>query len=126
MVERGGCSFVTKARNIAHAGGKAAIIVDNKYENITELTMSDDGTGAGLRIPAVMISKKDGEILISFMKDAELDVKRNIGLNINFMKPHPQEVPDFTFWYTSADLRSRMFLQDMEYLILPILHLINF
>lgn len=32
--------------------------------------MGDDGTGAGLRIPAVMISKKDGMELINFMKSA--------------------------------------------------------
>lgn len=60
MVDRGGCSFVTKVRNIAHSGGKAAIIVDNKPENISEITLSDDGTGAGIRIPAVLISKGEG------------------------------------------------------------------
>jgi hypothetical protein len=46
---------VTKVRNIAHSGAKAAIIIDNKNENIEKFTMSDDGTGAGLRIPAVLI-----------------------------------------------------------------------
>jgi len=60
MVERGNCSFVTKTRNIAHSGGKLALIIDSENENITQVIMSDDGTGAGLRIPAVMIGSIDG------------------------------------------------------------------
>lgn len=63
LVERGDCTFVTKTRNIAHAGGKLAIIIDSKNENITNVQMSDDGTGAGIRIPAVMIGRADGEKL---------------------------------------------------------------
>lgn len=39
-----------------------AIIVDNENENITNIIMSDDGTGAGLTIPGVMIGKKVGEL----------------------------------------------------------------
>jgi hypothetical protein len=38
--------------------------------------MSDDGTGAGIRIPSVLISKKDGDKLVDFIKtatQAELD-----------------------------------------------------
>ena len=34
MVERGGCHFVTKSRNIAKAGGKVAIIIDTENEDI--------------------------------------------------------------------------------------------
>jgi len=32
--------------------------------------MSDDGSGAGIRIPSMMISKKSGDKLIKFMKTA--------------------------------------------------------
>lgn len=57
MVDRGDCSFVTKTRNIARAGGALALIVDNnRYENIDNIIMSDDGSGAGLRVPAMLIS----------------------------------------------------------------------
>jgi extracellular elastinolytic metalloproteinase len=69
IVERGGCTFVTKVRNIARAGGKGVIIIDSMNENVTEVTMGDDGTGAGLRIPAIMIGKKDGNEILSFMND---------------------------------------------------------
>jgi len=63
MVERGECHFVTKVRNIAHAGGSLAIIIDNKNENISNVIMSDDGTGAGIRIPSVLIGNRDGNKL---------------------------------------------------------------
>ena len=66
MVERGDCSFVTKTRNIARAGGKVAVIIDSKNENIANVILSDDGTGAGIRIPSVMIGSKDGQILKEF------------------------------------------------------------
>jgi hypothetical protein len=46
-----------------------AIIIDDKpYESINNVIMSDDGTGLGLRIPSVIISMKDGEILKNYLK----------------------------------------------------------
>ena len=38
-----------------------AIIVDNAVENIDRIIMSDDGSGAGLTTPAMLIGKNDGE-----------------------------------------------------------------
>jgi len=73
MVERGDCTFVTKTRNIAQAGGMMALVIDNTNENITNVIMSDDGTGAGIRIPSVLIGSKDGEILKNFMRTAAQD-----------------------------------------------------
>ena len=60
MVERGGCHFVTKSRNIAKAGGKVAIIIDTLNEDIENVVMSDDGTGMGIRIPSLLIGNADG------------------------------------------------------------------
>ena len=48
MVERGDCSFVTQARNIERAGGALALIIDSFNEDISNLILSDDGTGAGI------------------------------------------------------------------------------
>ena len=52
------CSFVTQTRNIERQGGALALIIDSKNENVTEVTLSDDGKGAGIRIPAMLINKK--------------------------------------------------------------------
>jgi hypothetical protein len=38
-----------------------ALIIDAyEKEDIMKVTLSDDGTGAGIRIPAMLISKTDG------------------------------------------------------------------
>lgn len=70
LVDRGNCSFVTKVRNIEKAGGSLAVIIDDSDTDIRDIIMSDDGTGAGIRIPSMLISKKDGKILKDFLKTA--------------------------------------------------------
>jgi antitoxin component of MazEF toxin-antitoxin module len=54
---------VTKVRNIEKAGGSLAVIIDNTNYDIHDIVMSDDGTGAGIRIPSMLISEKDGKVL---------------------------------------------------------------
>lgn len=62
MVERGNCSFVKKVRNVEHAGGALAVIIDNKAGEIVEqVIMVDDGTGSSIKIPSMLISKADGK-----------------------------------------------------------------
>ena len=67
IVRRGECSFVTKARNIEHAGGRLAIIADNTVENVDNVVMVDDGNGNGIRIPSILIGKSDGNTLIDYL-----------------------------------------------------------
>jgi len=64
---------VTKVRNIEKAGGSLAVIIDDSNNNVRDIIMSDDGTGAGIRIPSMLISKKDGQILKNFLKTATLE-----------------------------------------------------
>jgi len=63
MVDKGSCSNVQQTRNIERNGGALAIIIDNKNDDITDLVLSDDGTGQGIRIPAMLINKHEGELL---------------------------------------------------------------
>lgn len=44
-----------------------AVIIDNTEEDVRDIIMSDDRTGAGIRIPSMLISKKDGKILKDFL-----------------------------------------------------------
>ncbi|CAD8096846.1 unnamed protein product [Paramecium sonneborni] len=67
LIKRGNCSFVTKVRHAQNAGYQLAIIEDNKAEIIDNITMSDDGTGYGLQIPSIFISKSDGQILTKYL-----------------------------------------------------------
>lgn len=71
IADRGGCSFVEKVRNMEDAGAAVGIVVDYTDENIETVVMSDDGTGNGIRIPSMLISKKDGKKLIDFIKTAD-------------------------------------------------------
>ena len=49
LVDRGNCTFVTKARNVQNNGGSLAIIIDSKdFEQPSDVIMSDDGTGSGI------------------------------------------------------------------------------
>lgn len=61
---------MTKVRNIEKAGAAVAIVIDNTNEDIENVVMSDDGAGAGISIPSMLISKKDGIVLIDWLKTA--------------------------------------------------------
>ncbi len=64
LIDRGTCTFVTKARNAQTAGAEGAIIINNQ-PGLT--TMADDGTGGDIVIPLVMILQTDGAELRSNM-----------------------------------------------------------
>ena len=51
-------------------GVAVAIIYDDKEEDIENVIMSDDGTGGGIRIPSMLITRTDGKKLIDFLKRA--------------------------------------------------------
>lgn len=70
VAARGDCSFVTKVRNMEKIGVAVGIVIDNSEEDIRSIVMSDDGTGAGIRIPSMLISKEDGDKLLDFLKTA--------------------------------------------------------
>ena len=53
------------------AGAAVGIVVDYSDEDIENVVMSDDGTGAGIRIPSMLISKSDGQKLIDFIETAD-------------------------------------------------------
>jgi hypothetical protein len=70
LAKRGTCSFVQKVRNMENIGVAVGIIIDDKAETIEKVVLSDDGTGGGIRIPSMLISKPDGLILLSWLANA--------------------------------------------------------
>ena len=44
------------------------MIIDNTDESIDRIIMSNDGTGSGLSIPSILISKLDGEKLKNYIE----------------------------------------------------------
>ncbi len=66
LLDRGNCSFVTKVRNAERAGASLVVVIDDRSEDIKNVIMGDDGTGTGIRIPAMLIGKESGKILKDF------------------------------------------------------------
>lgn len=103
LADRGDCTFVEKVRNIEEAGAGFGIIVDNTKENITRIVMSDDGSGAGLRIPAVLISEEDGNRLIDFIKTATEEEKESLLLVAEFDIKRPDNRVEYDIWFSSTN-----------------------
>ena len=111
-MDRGDCSFVTKVRNIEKAGGSLAVIIDNtNTKNVRDIIMSDDGTGAGIRIPSMLISKKDGEILKEFLRKSDPFLAASAALSAEFVMENPDNTVEMQLWYTSSNDRAMDFIQ---------------
>ena len=87
------------------AGVAVGIVVDNTDENINDIVMSDDGTGAGLRIPSLLVSKKDGQKLIDWLKNATTEELEQVMVLADFkMKALDNRVEYDIFYSSSIDL----------------------
>lgn len=66
--------------------------------------MSDDGTGAGLEIPSIMIGNHHGKMIKEFLNDATKEEINSIRLKAVFEMYHPaNNIVDLKLWYTTAD-----------------------
>ncbi|XP_005212556.1 protease-associated domain-containing protein 1 isoform X1 [Bos indicus] len=62
LVERGGCSFLSKTRVVQEHGGRAVIISDNAVDNDSfYVEMIQDSTQRTADIPALFLLGRDGE-----------------------------------------------------------------
>lgn len=85
MVDRGNCTFVTKTRNVQNIGGHLALIVNNvQNDPVENILMIDDGTGSDITIPAILISKEDGDKIKMFLKTSSAKETENVLLTIEF------------------------------------------
>ena len=98
MVERGGCTFVTKVRNIEKLGIKLAIIADNQTEDTENLIMADDGTGHSINIPSFIIRKKEADILRENLSNSR---NSSIYLKAELEMVHPDNRVEYEFWYST-------------------------
>ena len=101
---------MSKVRNIEHAGGRLAIVIDEKDENIENVIMVDDGNGNGIRIPSMLISKQDGNAIKEFL----LEKNKRVALMATFEMDKPDNRVEYDFWYTSSDDRALDFLRDFR------------
>jgi hypothetical protein len=114
VAERGGCSFVKKVRNMQELGVSVGIIINDNDDDILNVLMSDDGTGGGIRIPSMLITKTDGQRLLNFMKrasDTELDTT---AIMAEFMMNKPDNRVEYDIWFTSSNDRALDFISDFK------------
>ena len=109
LVDRGECTFVTKVRNAERAGASLVVVIDNVYENITNVIMGDDGTGTGIRIPSMLIGKDDGKILRDF-------AKKKIGatLSAEFAVKALMDKVEIELWFSSNNQEALTFIKEFD------------
>uniref|UniRef100_I3KA78 Protease-associated domain-containing protein 1 n=4 Tax=Pseudocrenilabrinae TaxID=318546 RepID=I3KA78_ORENI len=98
LVERGGCSFVQKARNVEEAGGKAVLIADNAEDNDSQyLDMVTDGSTAKPSIPALFLLGRDGMMIRrSLQRQALPWAVISIPVNVSALASFPFKQPPWT------------------------------
>lgn len=115
VAERGDCSFVQKVRNMEAVGVAVGIVVDEYAEDVDSVLMSDDGTGGGIRIPSMLISKTDGKNLLSWFMAATEEEKSQVVIMAEFVLPNEAgNKVEWDLWMTSSSDRAIDFLEDFE------------
>ena len=109
LARRGNCSFVNKVRNAERAGASLLVVVDNQAEKVSSIIMGDDGTGSGIRIPAMLIGKGDGEKLIGFAKQ-----RQGATLSAEFAVKEKSSKVDLEFWYSSNNQLALDFIKEFD------------
>lgn len=89
------------------------IVVDEYSEDITNILMSDDGTGGGIRIPSMLISRSDGELLLNWIKGASKADLDAFVVIAEFVMPTTEDNKvAYDFWFTSSSNRAIDFIED--------------
>eukprot|EP00438_Fugacium_kawagutii_P005602 Skav201431 [mRNA] locus=scaffold201:281514:282956:- [translate_table: standard] len=115
MVERGTCSFVTKVKVAQKKEAHAVIIVDMQgstrtSRDIQDIIVADDGYGANVDIPSVLISRQEGQKLIDpILADPETQVIVELSWDIP-----AENVVQVDLWMSSASLSSQKFLKEFS------------
>jgi len=76
--------------------------------------MSDDGSGAGLRIPSMLVSYEDGQKLINFWKNADKPTRDQISIVVEFSMQRPDNRVEYDIWYSSNNDLVLDFIQDFQ------------
>ncbi|KAK1174126.1 protease-associated domain-containing protein 1-like [Acipenser oxyrinchus oxyrinchus] len=100
LLERGGCSFLSKARRVEEAGGKAVLIADNAYDNDSlYVEMVQDGTAVSTSIPALFLLGRDGLMIRRSLEQHALPwAVISIPVNVSSIASFQLMQPPWTLW----------------------------
>ena len=102
LIKRGNCSFSEKIYNVEMANGQIAIIMNHVPGPIDKLIMVQDERGKISHIPAVLISKDDGDKIIQFYeknKDNK-EIIKSIRFEIFFEVEQYDGSVNYDLWYS--------------------------
>jgi len=95
-------------------GVAVAIITDQVKEDIEQIVMSDDGSGGGIQIPSMLISNRDGNKLINFVRRQSDKEDSQAALIASFNIDHPDDRVEYDLWYTSSNDRALDFISEFQ------------
>jgi hypothetical protein len=117
MVRQGDCSLFDKVKNIEKAGGYLAIIISDKDEKIEEgIFLGEEGLSSDITIPALLISKNDGKILIDYYKKhakSHEEIK-DIRLEVKFENEKLDNTVQYDVWYSPDQENAYIFFKDFK------------
>lgn len=105
----------------------AVIIDDKEKDDISKVIMSDDGSGAGIRIPAMLISKNDGLKIFEWMDHSSPWGLERASLKASFLTEFFEDGEILVeYWYTSGDDKSLDFVRDLSKYVEKIADIVKF
>ena len=107
LVDRGRCSFATKARNGESSGASLVIIADDRYENIHDVTLNDDGMGPEIGIPTVLIDRYSGSILKKYTES-------NTTVTLDLEGINQRAKMELELWYSSNSEDALTFISSFK------------
>ena len=141
FAERGGCTFVVKARNAQALGASGLVIADDRCVCGTacepqarcegqEPIMADDGSGSDISIASVMLYKEDGDAIRDYFKCGAYPgqkckhdpwtVEALVQASLEYTVPAPDARVEWELWTTSIDEASLDFLRDFKDTVLAL------
>jgi hypothetical protein len=85
-------------------------VIDDREENVDKMIMGDDGTGAGIRIPAMLIGKSSGKILKDFAVTSDTEAT----LMAEFSMANPHNYSEVEMWYSSNNVEALDFIKEFD------------
>lgn len=79
-----------------------------------QVIMVDDGTGNGIRIPSIMVNKKEGEAILNFMKDASDEILSSMSVVCTFDIDKPSDHVNYDLWVSSSNERGLDFVREFR------------
>ena len=116
MVQEGNCTLFEKLRNIESAGGHLAVIISDKLEKVEGIFISDEGTGADINIPAVLIARSDGRVLANYYINhvqSHEEIK-DIRIEVQFENENLDNTVKYDLWYAPNQESAYLFLREFR------------